>query len=115
MKSFNSTKDFNTWLGKITKKAGEKSKEEIAREVYKDSKKYTYIDTQTMFDTGNNSDFKSGYVIIKGPQVRWLYYTTWIKGHKNPQATPQWFEKTKSENMNKYKNVFVKTFNGEKG
>ena len=51
-----------------------------------------------------------GYVLIKAPQVRWLYYTTGIKPHKNKNAVPQWFEATKTENKTKYQGKYVEVF-----
>lgn len=106
-------KDFNScfnWIEKAVEDSKEISREKIARQVYEDSKKYTYIDTQTMYDSGQSSDFKNGYVLIKAPQVRWLYYTTWIKPHKNKNAVPQWFEATKTENKTKYQGKYVEVF-----
>ena len=47
-------KDFNScfnWIEKAVEDSKEISKEKIARQVYEDSKKYTYIDTQTMYDS----------------------------------------------------------------
>ena len=63
-----------------------------------------------MYDSGQSSDFKNGYVLIKAPQVRWLYYTTGIKPHKNKNAVPQWFEATKTENKTKYQGKYVEVF-----
>ena len=114
MKTFENFEGFNNWVKKIIDKTSIKSKEDIARQVYKDSEKYIYIDTKTMYDSGELSNFKDGYVLIKAPQVRWLYYTTWIKGHKNAQAVPQWFEATKNENMKNYINIYYKNFKNEK-
>ena len=106
-------KDFNScfnWIKKAVENSKEISKEKIARQVYEDSKKYTYIDTQTMYDSGQSSDFKNGYVLIKAPQVRWLYYTQGITPHKNKNAVPQWFEATKTENKTKYQGKYVEVF-----
>ena len=106
-------KCFN-WIDDVIKDTEDQAKEEIAKQVYEDSKEFTYIDTQTMYDSGQASDFKDGYVVIRAPQVRWLYYTTWIKGHKNPKATPQWFERTKSENKDKYTGMYITKLNSKK-
>lgn len=114
MKSF---KDFDScfnWVSQVMKLTEEKSKEEIAKQVYEDSKKYTYIDTQAMYDSGQDSDFKNGYVLIKAKQVRWLYYTQGITPHKNKNAVPQWFEATKLENMKNYQKMYIDTFNKNK-
>lgn len=110
-------KDFNScfnWIEKAVEDSKEIAKEKIARQVYEDSKKYTYLDTEKMYDSGKNSDFKNGYVLIKAPQVRWLYYTTWIKPRKNKNAVPQWFEATKIENMKNYQKIYVDIFNKNK-
>lgn len=110
MKKFN---DFNSafdWIKDIVAQTKESATPSIAVKVYEDSKKYTYIDTEIMYKTGNDSDFENGYVLIKGPQVRWLYYTQWIKAHKNPNAIPQWFERTKKENINNYKILYGEIF-----
>lgn len=110
MKTFDNFSECFDWIGDFVKETGENSKEAIAKEVYEDSKEYTYIDTQAMYDSGLNSDFKNGYVVIKAPQVRWLYYTSGLQGHKNPKAVPMWFEKTKSENKDKYVTIYINTF-----
>lgn len=114
MKTFNNFESCFDWIEKSVDKSKEIAKEKIARQVYEDSKKYTYIDTQEMYDSGRDSDFKNGYVLIKAPQVRWLYYTTWIKPRKNKNAVPQWFEATKKENIKKYQQIFIETFNKNK-
>lgn len=115
MKTFN---DFNSafnWIEKIVSKTNGQAIEDIAKQTYEDSKEFTYIDTQTMYDSGENSDFKNGYVLIKAPQVRWLYYTSGITPHKNKQAVPQWFERTKIENMDGYINIYSKLLMKNKG
>ena len=114
MKKYNDFKTCFSWVNQVVEKTKEQATEEIAGQVYEDSKKYTYIDTQTMYDSGQSSDFKKGYVLIKAPQVRWLYYTTWIKPRKNKNAVPQWFEATKLENMKNYQQMFVDIFNKNK-
>lgn len=110
-------KDFNScfnWIEKAVEDSKEQATEDIAKQVYEDSKKYTYIDTQAMYDSGQSSDFKNGYVLIKAPQVRWLYYTQGITPHKNKNAVPQWFEATKLENMKNYQKIYVDIFNKNK-
>lgn len=102
MKQFNNFKSAFSWVEKVVSKTSEQATEEIARQAYEDSMEFTYIDTQTMYDSGADSDFKRGYVIIRAPQVRWLYYTAGITPHKNKSAVPQWFERTKIENMDDY-------------
>lgn len=114
MKSFNNFDTAFNWVEKTITKTNEQMIEETAREVYKDSEEYTYIDTQTMYDSGENSDFKGGFVVIRAPQVRWLYYTTGIKGRKNKAAVPQWFEKTKIENIKKYARNYATLLNKNK-
>src|SRR5574344_1435162 len=111
MKTFNNFSSGFNWVNGIVKEASKESIPLIAKQEYEDSKKYTYIDTQAMYDSGQDSDFKNGYVLIKAPQVRWLYYTAGIKPHKNKNAIPQWHERVKSENMNNYIDIFNKKIN----
>lgn len=112
MKRFNDFKSAFNWIEDVIKKTTTPSIEAIAKQEYKDSREYTYIDTGEMFESGANSDFSNGFVTIKAPQVRWLYYTTWIKaGAGNPKAVPQWHEKIKSENMDKYIKIYTDKFN----
>lgn len=111
MKTFNNFNSAFNWIDSKIKKATDKSIEEVAREEYKDSEKYIYYDTGEMYNSGLSSDFKGGYVIVKAPQVRWLYYTPWIVPRHNMMAVPQWHEATKRENMKKYKNIYINNFN----
>ena len=115
MKTFNDFKSAFNWVDKIVSDTNKQAIEDIAKQVYEDSKEFTYIDTQAMYDSGENSDFKSGYVLIKAPQVRWLYYTSGLTPHKNKNAVPQWFERTKIENMDSYINLYKNIFNKNKG
>jgi hypothetical protein len=82
----------------------------ITEEVYKDSDKYTYRDTGSMYDSGagNSNLFKEGIILEKAPQIRFLYYGAYQAGAKNRNAIPQWFERTKTENINKYKKMLAK-------
>ena len=112
MKTFNNFNSAFNWVNDTVKEAYKEAIPLIAKQEYEDSKKYTYVDTQTMYDSGQDSDFEKGFVVIKAPQVRWLYYTTWIKAGKgNPNAVPQWHERVKSENMNDYIDIFNKKIN----
>ena len=111
MRQFEEPKECFNWIEESLKKAEKIAIEKVAREAYKDSKKYTYIDTQEMYNSGQSSDFKNGFVLIRAPQVRWLYYTSGIRPHKNKNAVPQWFEATKRENMTKYKSKYIEVFN----
>ena len=114
-KKFDSFMSFGTWLQKVNKEAKKKAIKEIAEEWYKDSEKYTYIDTKKMYLSGEtNSNFDKGVIILRAPQVKWLYYTTWVRPRYNMNACPQWFEATKSENMAKYKRIYVNAFNEAK-
>lgn len=116
MKSFTDFKSAFNWVDKVVSKTSEQAIEDIAKQTYEDSKEFTYIDTQDMYDSGENSDFKNGYVLIKAPQVRWLYYTSGINaGPGNRQAVPQWFERTKIENMKDYIKIYSSLFNKNKG
>ena len=111
MKKFTDTTTCFNWIKSIVEEAKKEAIPEIAREEYKDSKQYTYIDTGEMYGSGQQSDFDKGYVLIKAPQVRWLYYTAGINaGPGNRQAVPQWHEATKRENMRKYKNIYINNF-----
>lgn len=114
MKTFYDTKSLANWMNKVVEDTNKKSIEEVAREEYADSKKYTYLDTEEMYDSGRNSNFENGEVVLKAPQVRWLYYTTWIKPRHNMSAVPQWHEATKRENMKKYKNIYINNFKKNK-
>jgi len=114
MKTFNNLNEAFDWINSIVKNTNVQSTEKIAKQIYEDSKEYTYIDTQTMYDSGSNSEFKSGYVIMRAPQVRWLYYTTGIKPHKNQNAVPLWFERTKQENIKNYVKIYSNLFNKNK-
>ena len=116
MKSFTDFNDAFNWVEKIIEKTSKKSIPKIAEQEYKDSRKYTYYDTGNMYRSGDTqSNFEKGYVIENAPQVRWLYYTSWIKaGDGNPKATPQWHEATKKENMNNYINIYTDVFNKTK-
>jgi hypothetical protein len=111
MKTFYNFDDAFNWIKTVNKETIDKVIPLIAEEVYKDSKEYTYIDTEEMYDSGSSSDFNKGYVVIRAPQVRWLYYTTGINAGKgNPNAIPQWFERTKIENISKYKQIYANQF-----
>jgi len=112
MKTFNNFSNAFNWVNNIVKEASKEAMPLIAKQEYEDSKEYTYIDTGEMYKSGQDSDFNNGYVLIKAPQVRWLYYTTWIKaGEGNPNAIPQWHEKIKSEHINDYIDIYTKKFN----
>ena len=115
MKTFNDFKSAFNWVEKIVSDTNKQAIEDVARKVYEDSKEFTYIDTQTMYDSGEASDFKSGYVLVKAPQERWLYYTNGLTPHKNKNAVPQWFERTKIENMDSYIKIYSSLFNKNKG
>lgn len=116
MKQFNNFKSAFNWVDKIVSDTNKQAIEDVARQVYEDSKEFTYIDTEDMYKSGNDSDFKDGYVLIKAPQVRWLYYTKGINaGPGNRQAVPQWFERTKIENMDNYISLYKKIFDKNKG
>lgn len=114
MKTFNSFEEFAKWTKKVLEETTPEAIEQVAREEYKDSKKYTYLDTEEMYDSGANSNFAEGEVVLTAPQVRWLYYTTWVKPRYNMSAVPQWHEATKRENMKKYKNIYINSFKKKK-
>lgn len=117
MKTFSNFEDAFKWVGVTVKKTNPLVIEAVAEQVYKDSDKYTYRDSGEMYDSGAlYSRFKDGYVIIKAPQVRFLYYgTNYNAGDGNRMAIPQWFEQTKIENMPTYKKMYGKVLNQQKG
>ena len=114
MKSFNNFEDCFKWVNKVVEQASVKSKEDIAKQEYEDSKEFIYIDTENMYESGKQSDFKNGKVTLKAPQVRWLYYTSGIHPHKNMEAVPQWHEATKSRHLKGYIDLFSKNINSFK-
>lgn len=117
MKTFYDVPSAFNWIDKVVKKTNNISLAEIAEQVYKDSDKYTFRETGQMFDSGAlYSRFKEGYVIERAPQVRFLYYATNVNaGDGNRNAIPQWFEKTKRENINTYKKMYSKLLEQQKG
>ena len=114
MRVFTDIKKCFNWADDVVQKTVKEAIPEIARQEYQDSKKYTYIDTGEMYGSGQQSDFNKGYVVIKAPQVRWLYYIPANAGPGNRNAVPQWHEATKRENMNKYKNIYINNFKKNK-
>ena len=115
MKTFNNFKNAFNWVNTTVKTTTTKSKEDIAREVYKDSEEFIFIDNLDMYKSGSESDFEKGIVLIKAPQVRRLYYVHGLKPHKNKKARRLWFEVVKNKHMNKYKEIYIKSFNSMKG
>jgi len=112
MKRFNNFSSAFNWIDSLITKTTKPAIEAIAKQEYKDSREYTYIDTGKMYRSGENSDFSNGFVTIKASQAKWLYYTTWIQaGAGNPRAVPQWHEQIKSENMDKYIKIYTDKFN----
>ncbi len=114
MKTFTTTSAFNNWIKQVVIKTNKQALEDVARQEYKDSKKYTYIDTEAMYKSGSDSDFKKGYVIERMPYVKMRYYIGG-KPRKNKMAVPQWHEATKKENMNSYKKIYNDIFKKMKG
>ena len=108
MKTYNNFKDAFNDIKKGIESANAVVIEEVAKEVYKDSKEFTYLDTEDMYNSGKSSNFKKGEIVLKAPQVRWLYYTTWIKPRKNKNARVQWFEATEQKNRAKYLQMAIK-------
>ena len=116
MRTFTNFKDAFVWSKEVLEKAKETTLPIVTEEVYKDSDKYTYRDTGAMYDSGAmNSDFKEGLIIERAPQVRMLYFNpNIVAGSGNKMAIPQWFERTKTENINKYKKMIAKGIEGAK-
>lgn len=114
MKRFTNFQQFTDWSVDLIKQTEKEAIEEVAREEYKDSKKYTYLDTEEMYDSGANSNFAEGEVVLRADQVRWLYYNKGVKPRYNMSAVPQWHEATKRENMKKYKNIYINSFKKKK-
>ena len=102
MRTFDSFKSYFKAPDRKIEETNENYKEELAREIYKDTEKYIFIDTLTMYSSGDDSNFKKGIVIIKAPQVRRLYYVYGLKPHKNKNAHRLWFEVVKQKNMSRY-------------
>jgi hypothetical protein len=115
MKTFNEFGTAFNWVKSVVKKTNPVAKNDIAKQVYEDSEINTYVDTKKMYDSGKSSDFKGGYVTIRTPYVRLRYYIGGKANSKHPTGIPQWFEKTKKENMNKYIQLYNKIFNQVKG
>ena len=85
----------------------------IAEQIYKDSEKYIYILDRKdgMYALGNlNSDFKDGYVVNRTPYARRRYYEGGTPNNQHPTGQALWFERTKVENINKYKKQYSKSF-----
>lgn len=99
-------KDFNSafkWTKEILNKVNAESIPTITEEVYKDSEKYTYQDTEVMYKSGQKyNEYDNGLIILRTPYVKRRYYEGGKAGSKNPRAIPMWFERTKKENKNKY-------------
>lgn len=109
MKTFNNFNDAFKWTKKIVEKTNKIALETISKEVYKDSKEFTYLDTEDMYNSGQKSDFKNGEVTIKAPQVRKLYYIK-CNPRRNKNARILWFEATKQKNIKKYIKLYEKDF-----
>ena len=58
MKTFNNFSSAFNWINNVIKEASKEAIPLIAKQEYEDSKKYTYIDTKTMYDSGQDSDFE---------------------------------------------------------
>jgi hypothetical protein len=115
MKTFNTFKDAFNWVEDILQKTTKEALPIITEQLYKDSDKYTFRDTGAMYDTGAmNSDFDNGIIIERAPQVRMLYYNPNVVARGNKMAIPQWLEVTAKENMNTYKNIYIKIQNQNK-
>ena len=112
MKQFSNFSDAIAWIGKLQERAKQLVIPIIAEQVYKDSEKYTYEDTKTMYRSGAiYSQFDKGYVILRTPYAKVRYYEGGKAGDGNRQAIPMWFEQTKKDNMKTYKNQYAKVFN----
>ncbi len=112
MKYFNNFKDAFKWTKELIEEAKKQAIPIIAEEVYKDSDKYTFRETGKMYGSGDiQNNFKDGYVVERGPQVRRWYYEKCKPGKGNLKAVIQWFERTKKENIIKYKKQYSAVFN----
>lgn len=115
MKKFDNFKDFSNWIKKNIGKVRQQALPVITEQVYKDSDKYTYRDTGDMYNSATlNSDFKNGLIIERTPYVRRRYYEGGKPG-KNKRAIARWFERTKFENIDKYKKQYISILNKFKG
>ena len=113
MKKFN---DFNSafnWVAKSIVDAKLTALGIVAEQVYKDSEKYTYRDTGALYDSGQlYSRFNKGTVILRTPYARRRYYEGGVPS-KNANAIPQWFERTKKENIATYRKMYGKAIENE--
>ena len=109
MNKFNNFEEAFTWLKKVSDRTNQATIPAVAQQVYKDSKEFTYLDTEEMYNSGANSDFKNGYVLIKAPQVRKLYYIK-CNPRRNKNARIMWFEATKIKNMKNYILQYIEIF-----
>lgn len=115
MKIFNDFKSPFIWAEEVVKDTNKKSLSAISEQIYKDSDKYTFRDTGTMFGSGiRNSDFDRGYIVERAPQVRMLYYNPNITPRGNKMAVPQWLEVTAKENIETYRKMIAKIFGDSK-
>jgi hypothetical protein len=109
MKKF---KDFDSafkWVENVVKDTNKEYLPAITEQAYKDSRKYTYIDTSTMYESGAiYSQFDKGLIKLRAPYVKVRYYKGGKAGDKNRSAIPMWFERTKSEEKGKYKAMYKK-------
>jgi hypothetical protein len=114
MKKFSSFDDAFKWTKELLEKAKRQAIPIIAEEVYKDSEKYIYILHRSggMYALGNlSTDFKEGYVVIRGPHSRRRYYEGGKPNNQHPTGQALWFERTKKENIDKYKKQYSLVFN----
>ena len=111
MKSFNNFSDAFNWKRRVVERASKEALPIITEEALKDSKKYTYIQDSTMFESAFLfSNFKTGLIVQRTPYVRRRYYEGG-RPTKNPNARSFWWEHTKKENIDKYVKMFTKKFN----
>jgi len=113
MKSFDSfSKAFN-YIENNLKKSTEKALETITEQIYKDSREFTYLDSDTMYKSGlTNSDFKNGIIILRSPYVRIRYYVD-ARGKKNKKARIKWFDATKRKHIKTYKKMLAQAIGGK--
>jgi hypothetical protein len=115
MKNFNDFETTFNWVKNIIEQTKSKTIKSVAEESYIDSKEFTYLDTEDMYNSGKKySEFDKGLVILKAPYVKVRYYIK-ANGKKNPLATIQWFEATKRKNIKKYSKQFLIELNEIKG
>lgn len=108
MKKFNSFEEAFKWTKKVIENGCVSAEEIVAEQIYKDSNEFTYRETGAMYQSGADSNFKSGVITERTPYVRRRYYEGGKAGAGNRNAQPRWFEKTVAKYKKDYQSIAVK-------